>query len=374
MATARKIPFFNYPALFASHEQELMTVLRDVMGRGAYILQKDLTEFEAALCSFLDVKHAIGVADGTNALQLALLAAGVGPGDEVIVPAHTYIASAASIHFAGAKPVLCECGPDHLIDAVSARSMVTPRTKAIMPVQLNGRTSNMDPVMQLAKDHGLHVIEDAAQALGSKFKSRFAGTFGTAGSFSFYPAKVLGCFGDGGGLVTNDDRIAEQVRLLRDHGRNAEGEVVAWGTNSRLDNVQAAVLNFKLKTFAADLERRRAIARIYDAGLRTVGELKLPPGPDQDAQHHDVYQNYEIEAERRDALKQFLEENGVRSIVQFGGKAVHQFSGLGFSDVRLPYTERMYTRLLLLPMNTTLSDDDAHYIVDVIKRFYGNKA
>ncbi len=277
MRTERKIPFFNYQALFATHEKELMALLRDVMSRGAYILQKDLTEFEANLRQFLGVKHAIGVADGTNALKLCLLAAGIGPGDEVIVPGHTYIASAASIHFVGAKPVLCECGPDHLIDAKSARGLITSRTRAIMPVQLNGRTANMDPVMALAKEHGLHVIEDAAQALGSRFGDRFAGTFGTAGTFSFYPAKVLGCFGDGGGVVTNDDKIAEQVLLLRDHGRNADGEVIAWGTNSRLDNVQAAVLNFKLKTFPQDLERRRAIARIYDNGLRNVKELVLPP-------------------------------------------------------------------------------------------------
>lgn len=371
MSTERKIPFFNYPALFASQETELMGVLRDVLGRGAYILQRDLSEFETNLQNFLSVKHAIGLADGTNALKLALLANGIGSGDEVIVPAHTYIASAASIHFVGAQPVLCECGPDHLIDAQSARTLITPRTKAIMPVQLNGRTVDMDSIMQIAQDHQLHVIEDAAQALGSKFKGRFAGTFGSAGTFSFYPAKVLGCFGDGGGLVTNDDGVAERVKLLRDHGRDADGEVIAWGTNSRLDNVQAAVLNFKLKTFVQDLERRRAIARLYDAGLRGVGELTLPPAPDHDEQHHDIYQNYEIEAERRDELKQNLEHNGVRTIIQFGGKAVHQFSGLGFDEVRLPRTELLYTRLLLLPMNTTLSDEDVDYIVGVIKRFYG---
>jgi dTDP-4-amino-4,6-dideoxygalactose transaminase len=243
-----------------------------------------------------------------------------------------------------------------------------------MPVQLNGRTANMDAVMKLASEHSLKVVEDAAQALGSKFNGRGAGTFGAAGTFSFYPAKVLGCFGDGGGLVTNDDAVAQRVRLLRDHGRNEDGEVVAWGTNSRLDNVQAAVLNFKLRTFAADLERRRALARIYDSGLKKVAELTLPPGPDAAGPHHDIYQNYEIEADRRDQLKQHLEQQGVRTIVQFGGKAVHQFPNLGFDGVKLPYTERLYTRLLLLPMNTTLTDDDAHYIVDVITRFYGARA
>jgi dTDP-4-amino-4,6-dideoxygalactose transaminase len=351
-----------------------MKVLRDVMSRGAYILQKDLVEFEASLRRYLNVKHAYGVADGTNALQIGLLAMDIGPGDEVIVPAHTYIASAAAIHFVGATPVLVECGKDHLIDAESAERAITNRTKAIMPVQLNGRTADMDRVDAVARKHGLRIIEDAAQALGSQFRGRFAGTFGSAGTFSFYPAKVLGCFGDGGAIVTNDDQIGRRLALLRDHGRNADGEVVAWGTNSRLDNIQAAVLDFKLKTFDRDLERRRAIARLYDEGLRDVPELVLPPAPGSDPAHHDVFQNYEIEADARDALKAHLQDSGVRTIVQFGGKAVHQFGGLGFEGVKLPITERLYTRALLLPMNTTLSDEDVSYIVDQIRGFYGRGA
>lgn len=370
MRAPHRIPFFDYPALFASQEKEIMAVVHDVLSRGAFILQRDLTEFEANLRSYLEVKHAFGVADGTNALKLALLAIGCGPGDEVIVPAHTYIASAASIHFAGATPVLCECGPDHLIDVSSARSLVTKRTRAIMPVQLNGRTSNMDAVMALAHEHGLSVIEDAAQALGSRFKGRAAGTFGAAGTFSFYPAKVLGCFGDGGAVVTNDDAVAEKISLLRDHGRNNQGEVVAWGTNCRLDNLQAAVLNLKLHTLDSALERRREVARIYDFGLAGLTQLRLPPAPDSDPRHHDVFQNYEIEARERDQLKAFLEERGVRTTVQFGGKAVHQFDGLGLAAARLPVTEELYRRLLLLPMNTTLTDHDARYVVESVRAFY----
>ncbi len=374
MLAPRTVPFFNYPALFVAQEQEIMAVVRDVMSRGAYILQRDLTDFEANLRSYLRVKHAFGVADGTNALKLSLLAIGCGPGDEVIVPAHTYIASAASIHFVGATPVLCECGPDHLIDVASARTLITRRSKAIMPVQLNGRTANMDDVMSLAREHGLHVIEDAAQALGSRFKGKPAGTFGAAGTFSFYPAKVLGCFGDGGAVVTNDDAIAEKVSLLRDHGRNSEGEVVAWGTNSRLDNLQAAILNLKLKTFDAELDRRRAIAQIYESALKDLPQLRLPPPPGSDPHHHDIFQNYEIEAEERDALKAYLEEKGVKTTVQFGGKAVHQFRNLSFDGVRLPVTEALYRRLLLLPMNTTLSDEDAHYVAEAIRVFYRQRS
>ena len=374
MLTRRQIPFFNYQALFAAQEQELLAVLRDVMSRGAYILQKDLVEFEANLRRYLKVKHAFGVADGTNALKIGLIAMDIGPGDEVILPAHTYIASAAAVHFVGAKPVLVECGKDHLIDPASAERAITSKTKAIMPVQLNGRTSDMARLGAVASKHGLRLIEDAAQALGSQFRGQFAGTFGSAGTFSFYPAKVLGCFGDGGAVVTNDDKIGERLALLRDHGRNADGEVVAWGTNSRLDNVQAAILDFKLKTFDRDLARRREIAALYDEGLRDVPELLLPPAPGSDSDHHDIFQNYEIEADDRDALKNHLQDAGVRTIVQFGGKAVHQFRELGFEGVKLPVTERLYTRALLLPMNTTLSDDDVAYIVDQVRAFYGRGA
>jgi len=371
MLTKRQIPFFNYPALFASQEQELMAVLRDVMSRGAYILQKDLADFEANLREYLGVSHVYGVADGTNAIKLGLIAMGVGPGDEVIVPSHTYIASAAAVHFVGARPVLVECGSDHLIDSDSAERAISSKTKAIMPVQLNGRTSNMARIAALARKHDLRIIEDAAQGLGSKFRGRCAGTYGSVGTFSFYPAKLLGCFGDGGAVVTNDATIGKKLALLRDHGRNEHGEVEAWGTNCRLDNIQAAVLNFKLKTFERDIARRRQIARLYDDGLRDVPELLLPPAPDSDADHFDVFQNYEIEADARDRLKQHLENAAVRTIVQFGGKAVHQFNGLGFHDVRLPVTERLYTRALLLPMNTTLSDEDIQYIVAHIRGFYG---
>lgn len=370
MSQPRQVPFFNYRALFLSLEAEITGAVLDVMRRGAFILQQDLANFEESLRKYLGVKYAFGVADGTNALILGLKAIGIGPGDEIIVPAHTYVASAASIHMVGAIPVLVECGEDHLIDPDATRRAVTKRTRAIMPVQLNGRTANMGAIMNIANDLGLRVIEDAAQALGSRFGGRFAGTFGQAGTFSFYPAKLLGCFGDGGGIITNDDEIGRQLGLLRDHGRNHDGEVVTWGTNSRLDNLQAAILNVKFKTFTQDLERRRMLATLYDQGLNNIPELLLPPPPGADQEHFDVYQNYEIEAERRDELKVHLERNGVRTIVQFGGKAVHQFEGLGLTQYRLPRTELLYRRALMLPMNTSLTVDDVAWVIECIRKFY----
>lgn len=366
----RAIPFFNYPALFAAEESELMPIIHDVLRRGAYIMQKDLLQFESNLAKYLGVKHVIGVADGTVALMMGLRAAGVGPGDEVIVPSHTFVASAAAIHHVGALPVLADCGRDHLLDAASVAGKISKKTRAIMPVQLNGRTANMDGIIELALGNDLKIVEDSAQALGSKFKGRFAGTFGVAGTCSFYPSKTLGCFGDGGAVFTNDDEAADFIRLLRDHGRAASGDVVEWGYNSRLDNLQAAVLDFKLARYDQAVARRRQLAAIYQARLGDVAELVLPPGPDADPEHFDIYQNYEIEAERRDELRAYLDAQGVKTIIQWGGKTIHQFRDLGLnSDV--PFTEAMTSRFCLLPMNTSLSDDDVHYICDCIRSFYG---
>ena len=371
MTETRQVPFFNYPANFTSRKDEYLEVISDVLGRGAFILQEDLARFERNLEDFLEVKHVLGVADGTNALILALRALDIGPGDEVILASHTYIATAASVHFVGATPVLLECGRDHMIDPDSVEQAITDRTRVLMPTQLNGRTANMDRIMTLAEKYDLHVVEDAAQALGSKFRGKCAGTFGIAGTFSFYPAKVLGCFGDGGAVVTNDDDMARKLSLLRDHGRNEDGEVVAWGLNSRLDNLQAAILDFKLKTYDRDIDRRREIAALYQDQLGDLAELDLPPAPDAGGDHFDIYQNYEIEADRRDELREFLMRNNIGCPIQWGGKAVHQFENLGFDDVSLPATDRLFTRCFMLPMHPFLSDEDVMYVCRKIREFYG---
>ena len=369
MIATRTIPFFNYPALFTCREEAFMDKIRDVLSRGAYIMQKDLVDFEANLAEFMGVKHAIGVADGTNALIMSCIAAGFGPGDEVIVPSHTFVASASAIRHAGATPVLADCGPDHMLDAASAARMITPKTKGIMPVQLNGRTCNMDEICALADKHGLAIVEDSCQGLGSKFKGRFAGTFGVAGTFSFYPAKVLGTFGDGGAIVTNDDKVAARIQLMRDHGRAENGDVELFGFNGRLDNLHAAVLDLQFAEYDQTMARRRAIAAIYQQRLGHLEQLLLPPGPEADPDHHDIYQNYEIEADRRDELKTFLAENGIGTILQWGGKTLHQFPKLGLR-ADCPYTETMTARFMLLPMNMTVTDEDVAYICDKIEEFY----
>lgn len=366
----RSIPFFNYAGAFAAHEDAFVEILRDVIRRGAFIQQRDLAEFEEHLAGYLGVEFAIGVANATDGLGMALRAAGIGAGDEVIFPSHTMVASAAAVAHLGARPVPADCGADHLLDPESVEQMMTPRTRAIMPVQLNGRTADMDAILTIAQRHDVLIIEDAAQGLGSRFKGRLAGTFGLAAAFSFFPAKTLGCLGDGGAVVTNDQDIARKVTLLRDHGRDDSGEVRCWGFNSRLDNLQAAILDHQFKDYETVIERRRSLARAYRSALADVREIVLPPGPDDDADHFDVYQNYEIEAERRDELRRYLAEHGVGTLVQWGGKAVHQFTGLGL-NVTLSNTERMFKRCLMLPMNLTVTDDDVHYIAAAIRGFFG---
>ena len=369
MAT-RSVPFFNYPSHFTRDEDAYIETMRDVGRRGAFILQRDLDEFEKRLAGYLGVKHALGVANGTDGLILALRAAGIGPGDEVIFCSHTYVATAASIHFVGAVPVPVELGPDHMIDPEAVEAAVTSRTRAIMPTQLNGRTCDMDALGAIAARHDLLIVEDAAQALGSQFNGRCAGGFGISAATSFYPAKLLGCFGDGGAVFTNDDQVCEQMFLLRDHGRNRDGEVVGWGLNSRLDNLQAAILARKMETYEQEVGRRRQIAAIYQQRLGDLPQLQLPPAPDADPRHYDVYQNYEFQADRRDALRAWLKEQGVGTLIQFGAKAVHQYEALGL-PARLPKTETFYTRCLMLPMNTSLSDDDVEYVAACVRRFYG---
>ena len=366
-----QIPFFRYPHVFNQQRDEILAAMMKVMDRGAFILQDELKQFEEAIASFAGAKSAIGMANGTDTLFLALKAAGVGPGDEVILASHTYIATAAAVHFAGGTPILVECGPDHIIDPAAVAAAVTPRTKVIMPTQLNGRTADMDSLQAIARKHGLLIIEDAAQALGSKFKGQCAGTFGFAGSISLYPAKVLGCFGDGGLLFTNDLATAAKLKQLRDHGRNDDGLVVRWGMNSRLDNLQAAVLLTKLKIYPQEMERRRHLARLYREGLKDLDDMTLPPGPDHDPDHFDIYQNYEVEAGLRDALREHLTANGVRTIIQWAGTPVHQFKALGLPKFDLPATDRLFKRCFLLPMNTSLTDGEVGYICEVIRKFYG---
>ncbi len=365
------IPFFDYPSVFETRKDDFLTIFEDVCCRGAFITQKDLVTFEKNLQEFTGANYAIGVANATDGLEMLLAAAGIGPGDEVIFCSHTMVATASAIHMCGGIPVPVEAGSDHLIDPASVEKAITRKTKAILPTQLNGRTCNMDPLLKIATKYNLLIIEDSAQALGARFKGRHAGTFGIGGCLSFYPAKVLGCLGDGGAVLCNDKEVYKNIMAMRDHGRNSQtGEVELWGRNSRLDNLQAAFLDIQLKDYKKVIARRREIARLYGELLKEVEQIVLPPEPDSDPAHFDVFQNYEIEAQKRDELQAYLEQRGVGTLIQWGGKAVHQFEKLGFTSA-LPFTEELFDRLLLLPLNMSITDRDVLYIGECVREFYG---
>lgn len=368
-----KIPFFCYPHVFEIQKQALLETFADVASRGAFILQEEVRTFEERLAAYCGVRHVIGVGNATDGLELILSGLGIGTGDEVILPSHTFVASVGAITSTGAHPVFAEIGADHLLDETDIEHRVTDRSRVLMPVQLNGRTCQMDELNSIAAAHDLIVVEDSAQGLGSRFRGRMCGTFGTAGIYSFYPAKILGALGDAGAVVTNDDALAQDIRERRDHGRTGPtGEVHQWGRNSRMDNLQAAFLLVKFEAFASEIARRRTLAARYQDGLEHVEQLVLPPPPKVDEDHFDTFQNYEVEAEERDELRSFLHDQGVGTALAWGGKAVHQFEALGFS-LQLPRTEQILRRSLLLPMNTSLADDDVDLVCDLIARFYASE-
>lgn len=369
--SAREVPFFPYPHVFRQHREEVEEALLSAAESGAYVLQEEVRRFERRLADYVGVDHAVGVGNATDGMELMMRAAGIGEGDEVLMPAHTFVASAEAAVWNGARPVFAEVGADHLLDPDDLEGRVTGATAAVMPTQLNGRVARMDEVRAFADEHGLLLLEDSAQGLGATYRGRMAGSFGRAGAFSFYPAKLLGALGDGGAVVTDDAGVAERVRLTRDHGRDPDtGEVRCWGRNSRLDNLQAAVLLVKLEHLDAEIERRRELAARYRRRLGGVDGLVLPPGPEDEGPHFDTYQNYEVEAEDRDALRAHLAERGVGTSLPWGGKAVHEHRALGL-DASLPRTERVLRRSLLLPMNGSLSDGDVDYVCEQVAGFYG---
>ena len=290
-------------------------------------------------------------------------------GGEVIISSHTMIATASAIHYAGGIPIPVEAGKDLMIDLESLEQAINEKTVAIMPTQLNGRTCDMDKLEELANQYSLDIYEDAAQALGAKFKGQYAGTFGKAACISFYPAKILGCLGDGGLVLTSDRDIYDKLLLLRDHGRANDGDIPLWGFNTRLDNLQAAFLNFQFDNYDQVIKRRREIAAQYQEFLKDVDQIQLPPEPDANSDYFDVYQNYEIEAKRSEDLITYLLKHGINTLRQWGGKAVHEYSDLGFKQ-SLPFTENLMRLSLMLPLNMFISDDEVNYVCEVIKDFY----
>lgn len=369
------VPFFDWAALFTERSADYLRIIEQTASKGAFILQDAVEDFENKLAAYVGPKHAVGVSDCTNAMLLGLRASGISPGDEIIIPGHSFIAAAQSIHFAGGIPIPVDLDyQDGLIDPTAVSAAVSARTRAIMAVHVNGRVCRMDALQAIAAEHGLEIYEDAAQALGAEFDGRAAGSFGRWGAFSFYPSKTLGCFGDAGALVTDDDELAATVRAMRNHGAGADKAIhrdcEVWGTNARIDNIQAAILAYKLGWYCEVIERRRSIALRYNEAFEKFEALQLPPGPDEDERRFDVFQNYELRCGARDELRRYLGDRNIGTIVQWGGNAIHNFRGLGFSQ-SLPRTERFFDTSILLPMNHLLTDEQVDVVIDAVAEFFG---
>ena len=363
-----KVRFVDFPEHYRRLKSEIDAAIQGVLDGGDYIMRRQLREFEKNLADFLGVKYAIGVANGTDAILLSMKAAGIGRGDEVITVAHTFAATVTTIVHCNATPVLVDIGPDYNMDVGKVEAAITKKTKAIIPVHLNGRVCDMDRLMRIASKHDIPIIEDAAQALGASFKGKRAGSFGLSGCFSFYPAKILGALGDGGAVTTSDDAMAEKIFLLRDHYMNRDtGEFLGYGFNSRLDNLHAAVLDVKLKRLPQWIERRRELATMYKKGLSGVSSIKLPPPPGN-GDYFDVYQNYVIRSKQRDELVKHLRSSGVEIIVSWP-KPLHKHEALGLTKFNLPVTEQISREVLSIPLFPEMSNDSVKLVVDAIRRF-----
>jgi dTDP-4-amino-4,6-dideoxygalactose transaminase len=353
---------------FLRIEDEVMSTMRSVLVNGDLIMRQQMLDFEQHLASFVGTADAVGVSNCTDGLRLLLEAVGIGKGDEVITVSHTFMATMAVIHHVGATPVLVDVGDDHNMDVDKLEAAITPRTKAIIPVYLNGRLARMDRVMEVAKAHNLLVIEDTAQALGASYMGVRGGAWGIAGAFSFYPAKLLGAYGDAGAVVTSDAGLAERLRELRDHGRVSKTGFSGYGWNCRLDNIQAAILDLKLKKVPEWIGQRRRLAAIYDEELADVGTIKRPPGPDG-GPFFDIYQNYVIEANRRDELHSYLASRGIETLISPGPIPNHK-QPVGLDHFHLPRTEELCATVLSLPLNNELGEDQILEVAGAIKDFY----
>jgi dTDP-4-amino-4,6-dideoxygalactose transaminase len=363
-----KVRFVNYPKQYQQLKKEFDNVFEEIMSGGDFILRRHLEDFEKKIAEYVGTRHAIGVNTGTDALYLSAHALGFGPGDEVITVAHTFVATLGAIVQCGATPILVDIADDFNIDVEQIEAAITPKTKGIIPVHLNGHACRMDRILKISAKHNLKIIEDAAQALGTQFKGKKCGSFGDTGIFSFYPAKMLGTAGDGGMICTNDDTLARKLRAFRDNGRVDSVEVLeCYGWCTRLDNLHAAILNMKLNYFDEWVKRRRDIAKIYNEGLSGVGDIITHPRANDD--YFDVYQNYVIRSNHRDALAKHLRDSGVEVLISWS-KPLHKQKTLGLDHFHLPMTERISAEVISLPMYPELADEEVEMVINTVRSFF----
>jgi dTDP-4-amino-4,6-dideoxygalactose transaminase len=361
------IPFVDLRAQYATIRDDVQAAIARVLESGQFVLGPEVAAFEEEFAAFCGVPHAIGVNSGTSALHLALIAAGVGPADEVITVPFTFVASVAAVGYTGARAVFVDVDPvSYTMDVRQVERVITARTKAIIPVHLYGQPVDLDPLLELAARHRVTVIEDACQAHGVTYKGRRVGTIGHFGCFSFYPTKILGAYGEGGLIVTGDDEQARALRLLRDWGQQPRHRHVRRGFNYRLEAVQGAILRVKLQRLAAWIDARRACAARYDEWLAGVGvesPTAMPYG-------RHVYTVYAIRCQHRDMLREALGRAGVETAVHYP-TPVHlepAYGDLGYRQGDFPVAEQLAREVLSLPIYAELSERDQRRIVEVVHR------
>jgi dTDP-4-amino-4,6-dideoxygalactose transaminase len=366
----REVPFMDLSAIHRSLKAGILEDVADLIDSSAFSNGPQVAQFEEAFADFCGADFAAGVANGLDGLRLALLAAGIRPGDEVIVPANTFVATLEAVTQAGGRPVLVDATEsDYNLDVDASIAVVTPRTRFIVPVHLYGQLADMHAVLQLAQAAGLKVVEDACQAHGATRDGLRAGTAGLAGAFSFYPGKNLGAFGDAGAVVTNDEQLAGTIRMLRQHGERAKYDHELEGYTARLDTLQAIVLLHKLPHLAGWNEERRAIARAYDQALRGVGDLRLP----QVAAGSDpVYHLYPVRTADPDALAAFLGGRGIGTGRHYP-TAVHltrAYEWLGYRRGAFPIAEALAAELLSLPIFPGMEERDVAAVANAVGEYF----
>jgi dTDP-4-amino-4,6-dideoxygalactose transaminase len=362
------IPFLDLKAINQAHSADLEAAFKRVLESGWYILGQETARFESAFAAYCGSSAAIGVANGLDAIFLALKAAGIGPGDEVIVPSNTFIATWLAVSHCGATPVPVEpLAATFNLDPARIAAAITPRTRAIIPVHLYGQPADMDPIMALAAQHGLTVVEDAAQAHGARYRGRVTGQLGHAAAFSFYPGKNLGALGDGGAVTTSDAALAERIRTFRNYGSKVKYYNEVPGYNSRLDELQAALLAVKLPQLDAGNAQRRAIAALYQRELAGIAGLTLPHVPDW---AEPVWHLYVVRHARRDALAQALAERGIGTIVHYPVPPHLQpaYAELGYKEGDFPLAEAIHREVLSLPIGPTMTLQQAAEVAAAIRQ------
>ena len=361
------IPFLNLKAQHASIEQDLLAAIKDTLASTQFALGKEVAAFEEEFAAYSGGRFGIGVNSGTSALHLALLAAGVGPGDEVITVSCTFVATVAAIDYTGARPVFVDVDADTLnMDVTQIEAAITDRTKAILPVHLHGQPADLDPILAIARRHRLVVIEDAAQAHGAEYKGRRVGSIGDMGCFSFYPGKNLGACGEGGMVVTNNEDFAQRIRMLRDWGQERKYHHALKGYNYRLEGIQGAILRVKLRHLDAWTEGRRQSASYYNELLAGSG-ITLPLEASY-ARH--VYHVYGVRIPNRDAVQEAIQAREIQTGIHYPipvhmQKAYREF---GFGEDDLPVTERAATELLSLPMFPELERSQVEEVCDALRQ------